>query len=471
VPEPVNPFVDATKDRFSTFGADVDSASYDYLRQSLASRALPRPEYVRVEEYVNYFKYAYAKPAVDAAQPFAISLAASSHPMGRSTTLLRVGIQAKPAPAEKKQANLVFLVDVSGSMASPEKLPLVKRVLEESLDVLAPEDKVSIVTYASDTRVRLAPTAITSREAIASVIQGLEAGGSTNGGSGIQLAYEQAVAGFLPGGINHVILCTDGDFNVGITSSDALLALIREKRATGVTLTALGFGRDNLNDDMMEKVSNAGNGSYSIIYSEDQAVEYANERLLATIVHVAKDMKIQVEFNPAQVLAYRLVGYEDRAIADSSFRDDKVDGGEVGADHRVTALYELVLINGQLPQIAGAPPLSPGESSMLTPEIDVSELVRVKVRSKPVTATDADPASEVSAALKPSDIKPSADADAAWASAVATVAEILRKSPYASAGELASVQRIVDEQRAADSDRGEFASLLATIRSLLTPTP
>jgi Ca-activated chloride channel homolog len=467
--EPINPFIDTAKDAFSTFGADVDTASYDYLRQSLQTYSqLPAPSFVRVEDYVNYFDYGYTKPAADAVQPFAISLAASVHPLGRSTTLVRVGIQAKAAPVSApKPANLVFLVDVSGSMASPDKLPLVQRVLEESLAVLAPTDKVSVVTYAGDTRVRLAPTPVSSREAISGVVRGLSAGGGTAGASGINLAYEQASAGFIEGGINHVILCTDGDFNIGISSSDALVELIKTKRASGVTLTALGFGRGNLNDDMMEKVSNAGNGSYSIVYSEDQAIEYANERLLSTIVHVAKDMKIQVEFNPAEVLAYRLVGYEDRAIADTDFRNDKVDGGEVGAEHRVTALYELVRKGGTVPSAAGIPALSPGEVSDAPHEVDPSELVRVKVRSKPVTATDADAASEVIASLKPADVAATSDQDLSWAAAVASFAEILRKSPYVGATELARVEELVTLQKDRDADRAEFVQLVAKARQLL----
>jgi len=468
-PAVVNPFVDTKKDPFSTFGADVDTASYDYLRQSLQTyKQVPQPEFVRVEDYVNYFKYGYTIPAADAAQPFAISLAAAPHPLGRATTLLRVGIQAKAAPKnDAKQANLVFLVDVSGSMADPLKLPLVKRVLDEALNVLALTDKVSIVTYAGDTRVRLAPTPVSSRDTIQQVIAGLEAGGGTAGASGINLAYEQAMAGFIPGGINHVILCTDGDFNIGVSSNDALVALIKEKRASGVTLTALGFGHGNLNDAMMERVSNAGNGSYSIVFSEDQAIEYANERLLSTIVHVAKDMKIQVEFNPAEVLAYRLLGYEDRAIADTQFRDDKVDGGEVGAEHRVTALYEVVRTGGALPAGVGVPPLSAGEASDVAREVDTSELVRVKVRSKPVTATDADPASEVTASLKPADISATPDQDLTWAAAVASFAEVLRMSPYASTSELAGVEMLVSAQKERDSDRAEFVQLVTTARSLL----
>ncbi|MEY4513107.1 MAG: hypothetical protein RLZZ450_5229 [Pseudomonadota bacterium] len=469
MPAVVSPFVDTSKDPFSTFGADVDTASYDYLRQSLQTyKQVPRPELVRVEDYVNYFKYGYAIPAADAAQPFAISLAAAAHPLGRATTLVRVGIQAKAAPkTENKQANLVFLVDVSGSMADPLKLPLVKRVLNEALKVLATTDKVSIVTYAGDTRVRLAPTLVSSPETITKVINALEAGGGTAGASGINLAYEQAQAGFVAGGINHVILCTDGDFNIGVSSNEALVALVKEKRASGVTLTALGFGRDNLNDAMMERVSNAGNGSYSIVYSEDQAIEYANERLLSTIVHVAKDMKIQVEFNPAEVLAYRLVGYEDRAIADTLFRDDKVDGGEVGAEHRVTALYEVVRTGGVLPTGAGVPALSAGEASTGAREVDPSELVRVKVRSKAVTATDADPATEVTASLKPADISPTPDADLTWAAAVAGFAEVLRLSPYTSANDLATVETLVTAQKDRDSDRAEFVQLVGTARALL----
>jgi Ca-activated chloride channel family protein len=469
-PAVVSPFVDAQQDPFSTFGADVDTASYDYLRQSLQTYArLPSPEYVRVEDYVNFFKYGYPTPAGDAPQPFAISLMAGAHPLGRSTTLLRVGIQAKSAPAtEKKQANLVFLVDVSGSMASPDKLPLVQKVLQEALNVLAPTDKVSIVGYASDTRVRLAPTPVSERGAIRAAIDSLVAGGSTNGASGIDLAYQQAAAGFLQGGVNHVILCTDGDFNLGITSNEALVSLIQSKRAGGVTLTALGFGHGNLNDAMMEKVSNAGNGSYSIVYSEDQAIAYANQRLLATIVHVAKDMKLQVEFNPTLVRAYRLVGYEDRAIADVDFRNDTVDGGEVGAEHRVTALYELVLANQPVPSGTGIPALSVGEVSDVLREIASDELVRVKVRYKAVGATDADPASEVAQALKPAELSLPLSADFSWAAAVASFAEILRVSPYVVPGEISKIEQLIaQDPQTNDTDRQEFKALVQQAKLLL----
>jgi Ca-activated chloride channel family protein len=467
-----NPFVTAADDPLSTFAADVDTASYDYFRQTVGFYdTLPDPGYVRIEDFVNYFKYAYPTPEPNAKQPFDIALAAAPHPMGRSTTLLRVGIQAAAAPAQqKKPANLVFLIDTSGSMQSADKLPLVQVVLTQALDELEPTDTVSIVTYAGDTEVKLQPTAVSEHATIAGAIDGLSAGGSTWGEGGIDLAYEQAEAGFIQGGINHVILCTDGDFNVGTSSDQELVDLIKTKRDSGITLTALGFGHDNLNDSMMEKVSNAGNGTYSVIIDQDSAIQYAHERLLSTLVHVAKDMKIQVEFNPAHVLAYRLLGYEDRAIADEDFRDDHVDGGEVGAEHRVTALYELVLAGQEVPMPKSAPALSTGDGDTVSEALPAGELVRVRVRYKSPLASDADPASEVSEALAPEAIAAEADdSDLAWSAALATFAEILRKSPYASASELDTVSRIVTAQKERDKERGEFATLLDAALPLMTP--
>ena len=470
--EVANPFVDASKDPFSTFGADVDSASYDYFRQTVSVfESLPEPAYVRIEDFVNFFPYEYPAPAFEDEKPFSIALAATPHPLGRPTKLVRVGIQAAAAPTAKKPVNLVYLVDVSGSMADPSKLPLVKVVMQNSLNVLGEADMVSVVTYAGETSVHLTPTPAKNRKAIEAAIAGLDSGGGTAGGAGIQLAYEQAQKGFIDGGINHVVLCTDGDFNIGISDSDGLVKLIREKRDTGITLTALGFGHDNLNDAMMEKVSNAGNGMYSVVYSQDQAVEYANERLLSTMFHVAKDMKIQVEWNPALVHAYRLLGYEDRAVADDDFRDDAVDGGEVGAGHRVTALYEVVLAGESVPMPAGAPALDPGEKSMLTPEIGQGELVRVKVRYKQPGASDQDAASEVARAITPTDVAELSGRegeDVAWSAAVAGFAELLRASPYASQSDLKVIGVIVDAQKQRDVARGEFASLFARARAMMS---
>jgi Ca-activated chloride channel family protein len=368
----------------------------------------------------------------------------------------------------------VFLLDVSGSMDEPNKLPLVKELLIKTLDMLDPEDTISIVTYASDTGVKLEPTPVSQKSAITAVIGALGAGGSTAGAAGIQLAYQQAEAGFIEGGINHVLLCTDGDFNVGVSSTEELVAMIEEKRETGITLTVLGFGTGNLNDVMMEAVSNAGNGIYGVISSSEQASRYVEERMLSTMVHIAKDLKIQVELNPDHVYAYRLLGYENRAIADEAFRDDTVDAGEVGAGHRVTALYELVLAGGVIPEADGAPEVENGEPVEGTREIAAGELVLVKVRYKQVDATEQDPALEVAATITPDGIAASyadAGADFQWAAAIAAFAEILKQSPYADAGAIGAIEDIVAAQSGRDADRAEFNELFAQAKAMLAIQP
>lgn len=468
-----NPFVMTDHDPFSTFAADVDTASYDLFVRDVSDGLLPAKESVRLEEYVNAFDYDYPTPAPGAEVPFRIDLAAATHPLGRSLAQLRVGIQAEAAPPfRQRPTNLVYLVDVSGSMGDPEKLPLAQEVMRASLDSLDPTDTVSIVSYASDTRVRLGPTPVRDREVIERVIDALSAGGSTAGASGIQLAYEQAEAGFIDGGFNHVVLATDGDFNIGISSTTELVDLIRTKRNSGITLTALGFGRGNLNDAMMEAVSNAGNGIYSVISSREQAVRYAHEELLDTVTLVAQDMKIQVEFNPAEVVAYRLLGYENRAIADIDFRNDVVDAGEVSAGHRVTALYELVLAGDEVPQVTGAPDAEAGAPVEGVREIDPTELVRVKVRWKDLGATETDPAYETFASLTPADVLSAdgtPDQDFLWASAIASLAEILKESPYADPAELDAIGAIVDAQASRDDERTRFAPLFHRAADMLGP--
>ncbi|HEV8245083.1 MAG TPA: YfbK domain-containing protein, partial [Polyangiaceae bacterium] len=351
------------------------------------------------------------------------------------------------------------------------KLPLVQQVLTDAVDVLDPSDTISIVTYAGSTAVRLEPTPVADAATIKGVIESLTAGGSTAGAAGIDLAYEQAQAGFIDGGINHVILCTDGDFNVGPYSTNELLNLIIEKRKTGVTLTTLGFGSGNLNDAMMEAVSDAGNGIYSVISSSAQAQDYAQNRLLNTLVRIAKDMKIQVEFNPANVYAYRLLGYEDRAIADSDFRNDIVDAGEVGAGHRVTALYELVLTGHSLPDVTGAPVAEDGASYDGPVEVPSDDLVLVKVRYKHPDALDSDPALEVQSTLTPSDIaadNSTLDADFQWALGVASFAEILKESPYAVPSRLPVVEALVKRPvHASKPDRSEFVGLFSQAKPLI----
>ena len=463
--EPVgtNPFVYVAHDPFSTFAADVDTASYDIFRRNVEHHVATSAASVRVEDFVNYFEYDYAAPAQDAEHPFQLNLAMTENPLGRDTVFLRVGIQAQnPPAAAKKPANLVFLVDVSGSMLSEDKLPLVQYLLTQTLEVLDSDDTVSIVTYAGSTEVRLAPTSVADKAKIGAVVNGLQAGGGTNGGRGIQLAYEQAERAFLQDGINHVIMCTDGDFNVGISSTDALVKLIEEKRTSGITLTALGFGIGNLNDAMMEKVSNAGNGIYSVITSRTQASRYAETRMLSTFIHVAKDMKIQLEWNPSHVLAYRLIGYENRAIADNDFRNDIIDAGEVGAGHRVTALYEVVPKDKQLPKVQGAPAAQDGEATAGDREVGAKDLVVVKVRYKQPGAGETDPArevvSKVAASEQPSTFE-EADRNLRWTVAIAAFAENLKQSPYAVPGSRELLREVFVEQQERDSERQELLQL------------
>jgi Ca-activated chloride channel homolog len=470
-----NPFVASAYDPLSTFAVDVDTASYDVFRRDVNLGMLPQPASVRLEEYVNDFAYGYPAPATADPTPFAISLGAAAGMFDRGTALLRVGIQAfNPPPSEKRQANLVFLVDVSGSMQSADKLPLVQRLLRNTLEILDPTDQVSIVTYAGDTRVRLGPTRVSESARIAAVIDGLTSGGSTYGAGGLTLAYEQARFAYFDGGINHIVLCTDGDFNVGPSSTEELLAIVKKERASGVTLTALGFGIGNLNDQMMEAVSDAGNGIYGMISSAQQADRYVAERMLSTLVHVASNMKVQVQFNATRVVAYRLLGYEDRAVADQDFRNDKVDGGEVGAGHRVTALYELVLSGTPIPDPDGAPDVLQGAPVNDTvPEIDAADVVKVSVRYQAIgEAVDA-PAHEVAVGLPTAALGDlaAADADLRWAAAVAAFAEILKRSPFADRNALPLIEAVVAEQAERDADRAEFAQLFAKAKPLLAAAP
>jgi Ca-activated chloride channel family protein len=424
---------------------------------------LPLPEWVRTEDFVNYFEYVYDEPTEQDEHPFRIDLAATSKFLDGPRALLRVGIQAAAAPeTAKRPANLAFLIDVSGSMQEPSKLPLVKKLLTETLEVLDSKDRVAIVTYAQGTGVALPSTPVSERDTIEAVILDLSAGGSTNGASGIQLAYEQVHSRWIDGGINHVVLCTDGDFNVGVSSTSGLVDLIEDERESGVTFTAVGFGAGP-NDAMLEAISNHGNGIYASVGMEAQAIEYAHERMLSTLYHVAKDMKIQVEFNPERVWAYRLLGYDNRAIADDDFRDDVVDAGEVGAGHRVTALYELAFEPGQLPEGETA---SEGETSELERTIEPDDLVRVRVRYKDVGASGEDAAQEVEQTLALTDLD-APDKDLAWAGATAKFAELLKGSPYATSALLSEIEAVIEAQAGRDAERDEFIELFQKARSML----
>jgi Ca-activated chloride channel family protein len=325
----------------STFSADVDTASYANVRRFIEDRALPPADAVRVEELINYFDYDYVVPSDE--RPVTVNWEIAGCPWDEHHRLARIGLQTKPIEAEDvPRRNLVFLIDVSGSMDAPDKLPLLQRALDMLVTNLRPQDTVSIVLYAGAAGVALSPTDGAERETIRQAIAELEPGGSTNGAAGIRLAYDLARESFAKRGINRVILATDGDFNVGTSSEGELVRLIEEERKSGVFLSVLGFGTGNLQDAKMEQLADKGNGNYAYIDSIGEARKVLVEEAGATLVTVAKDVKLQVEFNPAKVAEYKLIGYENRLLADEDFDDDTKDAGEMGAGHSVTALYELV---------------------------------------------------------------------------------------------------------------------------------
>ncbi|MCW3835808.1 von Willebrand factor type A domain-containing protein [Sphingomonas canadensis] len=341
----ISPVRNVAEAPVSTFAVDVDTAAYSNVRRFLVGGATPPRDAVRTEEMINYFRYDYPLPA-DRGAPFSVTTDVSTTPWNPQTRLLRVGLRGYDLNyRERPAANLVFLVDVSGSMDQPDKLPLVKAALATLADGLRPQDRVSIVVYAGAAGLVLAPTS--DRLQIKAALDNLNAGGSTAGGEGIQLAYATARANRIEGGINRVILATDGDFNVGLSDQRGLEELIERNRDDGITLTALGFGRDNLNDAMMEAIADKGNGNYAYIDTAMEARKVLDEQLGSTLFTIAGDVKVQVEFDPAAVSQYRLIGYENRALREEDFKNDQVDAGEIGAGHQVTAIYEIVPTGAQ----------------------------------------------------------------------------------------------------------------------------
>lgn len=336
-----NIFQSVNQNPLSTFSIDVDTASYSNMRRFISSGQLPPPDAVRIEELINYFTYDYPQPSGN--DPFSITTEVSQAPWNPQHQLVHIGLQGKQISQEEMPpSNLVFLIDVSGSMSAPNKLGLVKSSLQMLVNRLTEQDRVSIVVYAGAAGLVLPPTPGNKKEKILEAIDRLEAGGSTAGGKGIKLAYEVAKKTYIPEGNNRVIMASDGDFNVGISSNGALVRLIEKYRDRGVFLTVLGFGMGNLKDGKMEQLADKGNGNYAYIDTEKEAQKVLVTEMGGTLLTIAKDVKIQVEFNPAQVQAYRLIGYENRILQAEDFNDDKKDAGELGAGHSVTALYEIV---------------------------------------------------------------------------------------------------------------------------------
>jgi Ca-activated chloride channel family protein len=324
----------------STFSVDVDTGAYSNVRRFLQKGASVPAEAVRTEEMVNYFRYDYPLPR-DRSQPFSVTTDVATSPWNPDTRLVRIGLRGYDVTAQgRPAANLVFLVDVSGSMSSEDKLPLVKRALAMLADKLTAKDKVSIVVYAGAAGVVLEPTSKAAH--VKAALDCLEAGGSTAGADGIELAYNIAAANYVKDGINRIFVATDGDFNVGVSDNKQLEALVKKNRDRGITLTTLGFGEGNYNEALMERIADLGNGNYAYIDSAMEAQKVLDEELSASLFTIAKDVKVQVEFNPAQVKEYRLIGYENRALAEEDFDNDAVDAGDIGAGHQVTAIYEVV---------------------------------------------------------------------------------------------------------------------------------
>jgi Ca-activated chloride channel family protein len=369
-------------DPVSTFSIDVDTGAYSNMRRWLNQGQLPPEDAVRVEEFINYFSYDYPLPA-NKQVPFQVSTEIAPTPWNADTRLLRIGIQGYKVPKTQLPAsNLVFLVDVSGSMNSADKLPLLQQALTMLVGQLDARDSISMVVYAGASGVVLPPTHGNRKADILAALQQLQAGGSTNGAAGIQLAYQMAQQNFIQNGVNRVILATDGDFNVGLASTEELIDMIQRKRKAGIALTTLGFGSGNYNDHLLEQLADEGNGNYAYIDRLSEAQKVLTEELSATLLTIAKDVKIQIEFNPGQVSEYRLIGYENRILNEEDFANDKVDAGEIGAGHRVTALYEISLTgsNGQrLPPRRYQPDTSGSDRGT---DLFSNELAHLRIRYK-----------------------------------------------------------------------------------------
>jgi Ca-activated chloride channel family protein len=456
-----NPIHSVAEAPVSTFSADVDTGAYANVRRLLNQGRLPPEGAVRLEEMVNYFPYDYASPTDGS--PFGVTTELAATPWNPHTRLLRIGIKASDrAVAELAPANLVFLVDVSGSMDRREGLPLVKSTLKLMVDQLRDQDRVSLVVYAGESRVVLEPTSGREKAKIRTAIDQLTAGGSTAGASGIELAYQMAQQAFIANGINRVLLATDGDFNVGISDFDSLKQMAVDKRKTGVSLTTLGFGVDNYNEHLMEQLADAGDGNYAYIDNLREARKVLVDQLGSTLAVVAKNVKLQVEFNPAQVSEYRLLGYENRALKREDFSNDKVDAGEIGAGHTVTALYEIVptgekgwlepLRYGKSEAVDSG---KGGELAMLRVRYQMPEGGNSRLIERPIT-----------------DAVSVASNDLRFAAAVAAFSQQLKDGRYTGEFSLKDTEALARGARGDDRFglRSEFVQLVELAQSLRTTT-
>ena len=463
-----NSFLTAQNHPLSTFSIDVDTASYANVRRFLTAGQLPPPAAVRLEEMINYFHYNYPQPRGN--DPFAANIEIAGCPWNADHRLVRIGLKGREIAQDKRPpSNFVFLIDVSGSMQPPERLPLIKQALHQLVKKMTENDRVAIVIYAGAAGVKLESTSCEQKEKILQAIDELGAGGSTAGAAGIQAAYEVAQENFIKGGVNRVLLCTDGDFNVGITDQSQLVKIIQDKAKSGVFLTTLGVGTDNYKDALMQKLADKGNGNYAYLDTLEEAQKVLIDQMSGTLVTIAKDVKIQVEFNPAQVAAYRLIGYEKRMLRKEDFNNDKKDAGEIGAGHTVTALYEIVPAGGEIPA-GNVDPLKYQPTAEEKPERYVAdsskELLTLKLRYK---QPDGDTSKLLEFPVTDSGKSfARASTDFKFATAVAEFGMLLRGSEFAGNSTYGSVLELAQAAKGADAEgyRSEFLTLVKTAQRL-----
>ena len=461
-----NGFRNVMNNPLSTFSIDVDNASYSNIRRYINMGQLPPADAVRIEEMINYFKYDYPEPSEE--HPFSVFTEMAVCPWNNNHQLLHVGLKGKSIDKSAlPPSNIVFLIDVSGSMNAPNKLPLLKSAFGLLVNELRPQDRVAIVVYAGAAGLVLESTPGNKKEVIMSAIDNLEAGGSTAGGAGLKLAYAEARKYFIKGGNNRIILATDGDFNVGESSNGGMERLVEEKREEGVFITVLGFGMGNIKDDKMEIIADKGNGNYSYIDNLQEARKVLVREFGGTLFTIAKDVKFQIEFNPARVQAYRLIGYENRLLNDEDFNDDRKDAGEMGSGHNVTALYELIPA-GTDEMIPSVDPLKYqlAGKKVLNPNVNSPEYLTIKLRYKNPDAN--------SSVLFDKPVKgtvrniDSASDNLRFAAAVSEFGMILRDSEFVGNATLESAARLADLARGEDEDgyRAELIRLIKTVKDM-----
>ncbi|MEI4551093.1 VWA domain-containing protein [Pseudoalteromonas spongiae] len=461
LPSDSNGVFQAATTPLSTFSVDVDTGSYANVRSYLSMGQKPPKDAVREEAFINYFDYNYRVPE-DKSQPFATFTELAPAPWSDERHILRIGLQGYDLPvSERKPSNLVFLLDVSGSMHDKNKLPLLVQSLTMMVKQLSARDTVSLVTYAGNTELVLSPTKGNEKQTIIDALQKLQAGGGTHGESGIKMAYQAAKKAFIKGGVNRIILATDGDFNVGTTNIDALKEMIADKRKQGISLTTLGFGRGNYNDAMMEQLANIGDGNHAYIDTLHEAQKVLLRQMSGTLQSIANDVKIQLEFNPAHVKEYRLIGYQNRLLKDEDFNNDNVDAGEIGAGHTVTALYELTFA-GNKGQVDA---LRYQQKQVVSAS---EELLQVKIRYKLPGETESKLISQVVNKQQVLNYFDSASLDFKFATSVAAFAQKLKQSQYLGSMNYQDIATIARANRGDDpfNYRGEFVNLVELASAL-----